>query len=83
MIKEEIWRVPMQRAVSFFRGQEDVTEESANVFQCRSCRIVLTEMKPAGTGIWATKRVKVSMEGSDPDVEEIYHRFVLQFLSLG
>ena len=82
MIKEEIWRVPLQRAVAFFRGQEDVMEETTRVFRFRSCRIDLSELKPASMGIWAAKRVKVRMEGDEVDVEELHHRFLLQFLSM-
>ena len=83
MIKEETWSVSIQRARSFFREQEDVTEESLNVFSFRSCRIQLTELKPKGMGVWASKRIKVRMEGEDADVEDIYHRFFIQFLSTG
>ena len=67
MIKEETWSVSIQRARSFFREQEDVTEESLNVFSFRSCRIQLTELKPKGMGVWASKRIKVRMEGEDAD----------------
>ena len=83
MIKENIWNVPLQRAVAFFRDQEDVTEERANEFAFRSCRIVMKELKPAKMGIWSSKRIQMRMEGDDADVETIYHRFFLQFLSLG
>ena len=83
MIKEETWSVPMQRARAFFRDQEDVTEESGNVFICGSCRIELTELKPKGMGVWAAKRIRVRMEGEDADVENIYHRYFIQFLSTG
>ena len=84
MMKEEIWGVSLQRATAFFRGQEDVTEDGTNVFLFRSCRIVLNELKPARSiGIWASKRIKVRMEGEDADVETIYHRFFRQFLSQG
>ena len=84
MMKEEIWGVSLQRATAFFRGQEDVTEEGTNVFLFRSCRIVLKELKPARSiGLWASKRIKVRMEGEDADVQTIYHRFFLQFLSQG
>jgi len=83
MIKEETWSVPTQRVRTFFREQEDVTEESANVFLFASCRITLTELKPKGMGVWAAKRVKVRMEGEDADVEKIYHRYFIQFLSTG
>ena len=83
MMKEEIWGVSLQRATAFFRRQEDVTEEGVNVFRFRSCRIVLNELKAASIGIWSSKRIKVRMEGEDADVETIYHRFFLQFLSQG
>ena len=83
MKKEETWSVPMQRARSFFREQADVTEEAENAFCFGSCRVILTELKPKGMGIWAAKRLKVQMEGEDADVEAIYHRFFIQFLSTG
>ena len=83
MIKEETWSVSIQRARAFFREQEDVTEENIDSFNCRSCRITLTELKPKGMGVWAAKRIKVHMEGEDADVEDIYHRYFIQFLSTG
>ena len=83
MLKEEIWSISIQRARSFFREQEDVTEESGNDFLFRSCRIHLTELKPKGMGVWAAKRIQVRMEGEDADLETIYHRFFIQFLSTG
>ena len=83
MIKEEIWSISIQRARGFFREQEDVTEADANTFSFRSCRISLTELKPKGMGVWAARRIQVRMEGEDADVEEIYHRYFIQFLSTG
>ncbi len=83
MIKDSIWNVPLPRAAEFFREHEDVTEESANVFLFRSCRITLKEQKPSRMGIWSSKRIQVRMEGEDADVEEIHHQFFLRFLSLG
>ena len=83
MMKEETWSVSIQRARSFFREQEDVLEEGATAFVFRSCRITLTELKPKGMGVWAAKRTRVCMEGEDGDVEDIYHRFFIQFLSTG
>ena len=83
MIKEETWSVSIQRARAFFRDQEDVEEESANLFVFHSCRIQLTELKPKGMGVWAAKRIKVRMEGETEDVENIYHRYFIQFLSTG
>ena len=83
MIKEETWSVSLQRARGFFREQSDVTEETPNIFVFNSCRITLTELKPKGMGVWAAKRIKVHMEGEDADVEDIYHRYFIQFLSTG
>ncbi|MBO7251931.1 MAG: hypothetical protein J6V25_04820 [Oscillospiraceae bacterium] len=83
MVKEEIWSISIQRARSFFREQEDVTEENMNTFCYNSCCIRLTELKPKGMGVWAAKRIHVHMEGEDTDVEHIYHRYFIQFLSTG
>ena len=83
MIKEETWSVSLQRARAFFREQEDVTEENGNTFCYGSCRISLTELKPKGMGVWAAKRISIRMEGEDADVEAIYHRYFIQFLSTG
>ena len=83
MLKEEIWSISIQRARSFFREQEDVTEEGINDFVFGSCRIHLTELKPKGMGVWAAKRIQVRMEGETEDVEDIYHRYFIQFLSTG
>ena len=83
MIKEETWSVSIQRARAFFRDQQDVTEEGLNSFAYGTCRIQLTELKPKGMGVWAAKRIKVRMAGEDADVENIYHRYFIQFLSTG
>ena len=83
MIKEEIWSISIQRARNFFREQEEVIEEDINDYAFRSCRIHLTELKPKGMGVWAAKRIQVRMEGEDADVEDIYHRYFIQFLSTG
>ena len=83
MMKEEIWSISIQRARAFFREQEDVTEEGPNDFSFGSCRIRISELKPKGMGIWAAKRIQLHMEGEDADVEAIYHRYFIQFLSTG
>lgn len=83
MMKEETWGVSIDRARRFFREQADVTEEQANRFRFVSCVISLTELKPKGMGVWAAKRTRVRFEGEDADVETIYHRFFIQFLSTG
>jgi len=83
MIKEETWAVSIQRARAFFREQEDVIEESPTAFVFGTCRIQLTELKPKGMGVWAAKRIQVRMEGEEADLENIYHRYFMQFLSTG
>ena len=83
MLKEETWSVSMERARTFFRSLEDVTEESSTVFLFNSARVTLTELKPKGMGVWAAKRIKLNIEGGDEDVAAIYHRFFMQFLSTG
>jgi len=83
MTKEETWSISIQRARAFFREQQDVAEENANSFVFGSCRITLTELKPKGMGVWAAKRIQVRMEGEMEDVENIYHRYFIQFLSTG
>ena len=83
MMKDETWGIAIDRARAFFREQEDVLEENRNLFHFGSCRITLTELKPKGMGVWAAKRTKVNMEGDDADVEAIYHRFFIRFLTTG
>ena len=83
MMKEETWGIAIDRARAFFREQEDVREENGNLFHFNTCRIILTELKPKGMGVWAAKRTRVQMEGDEPDVEEIYHRVFIRFLTTG
>ena len=83
MRKEELWAVSLERAQTFFRNQPEVTTEEDNAFAFRSCRISLTELPSNGTGFWAAKRIRLCIEGEAADVDAIYRRFFLQFLSAG
>ena len=83
MMKEETWGIAVDRARAFFQEQEDVREENRNSFHFNTCHITLIELKPKGMGVWAAKRTRVQMEGDDRDVEEIYHRFFIRFLTTG
>ena len=83
MMKEETWGIAVDRARAFFQEQEDVWEENRNLFHFNTCHITLIELKPKGMGVWAAKRTRVQMEGDDRDVEEIYHRFFIRFLTTG
>ena len=81
MHKEEVWSVSIRRASSFFREQKDVTVIDDTTFQFGSCRIVLTELPPKGA--WAIARIQLLMDGDDADVNVIYRRFMIQFLTTG
>ena len=83
MIKEEIWGVSIGRIRSFFQSQQDVFSVSPDEYVFRSCRIRLTELAPACTGMWRAARTRLHLEGEAADVQSIYHRFFLQFLSAG
>lgn len=83
MTREETWAVSLPRAQSFFREQSDVTEEPGGLFRFGTCRISLTELAPSGIGIWAARRIRLRMEGETSDVEAIYHRYFIRFLSAG
>ena len=82
MVKEENWAADIRRIRAFFREQPDVTEEQDS-FRFRDCRISLTEWKTKDERMWATNRTVIRMEGSNENVEMIYHRFFLRFLSAG
>ena len=83
MVKEEIWGIDINRARRFFDEQQDVSCQGRNEFAFGSCVITLMELRPKGMGVWAAKRIQVRMEGEDADVENIYHRYFMQFLSTG
>ena len=82
MIKEENWGVDIRRIRAFFREQPDVAEEHGS-FRFRSCRITLTESVSRDMVLWTIPRTVIRMEGGGEDLEAIYHRFFLQFLSSG
>ena len=83
MVKEETWSVSLDRANAFFRAQEDVTWMYDGCYLFGSCRIFLTELQPKNMGIWASKRIRIRLEGEAEDVSTIYHRFFIQFLTAG
>ena len=83
MVKEETWSLSIGRVRAFFRAQDDVTEENGDCYVFRSCYIRLTELEPRRLGSLPIQRLKLRLEGGDADVETIYHRFFIQFLSAG
>ena len=83
MVKDEIWGVSIQRVRAFFRAQADVTAENDDLFWMGSCRVTLTALPPTGSGIWAAPRTRLQMEGEEHLVQQLHHRFFIQFLSAG
>ena len=83
MVKSEVWSVSRDRVRAFFRSQPDVKEENPDRFLFGNCRITLTEQESEGTGIWATVRTRIHIEGEESQARAIYRRFFLQFLSAG
>ena len=82
MVLDENWGIPLDRIVSFFSAQPDVTAcEGAFLFA--DCRITLTALPGHTLGPWEMPLTRVHMEGPDGDVQTIHRRFYLRFLSAG
>ena len=82
MRKDEIWAVEPKKVLSFFRDQTDLEETEAG-FRFSACQITVTALPHKGERFWRTPQTRVVIEGPDPDVNTIYRRFFLQFLSAG
>ena len=82
MRKTQIWAVSSEKMEAFFRQQPDVTE-AETMFHFGACRITITALPPRGEGFWTTPQTQICMEGPEQELEQIYHRFFLQFLSAG
>ena len=82
MRKDEIWALESKQVLSFFRKQSDVTETKTG-FRFAACQITVTALPPKGEGFWRRPQTRVEMEGPDGDVDAVYRRFFLQFLSAG
>ena len=82
MRKEEIWAVPLAQAKAFFQQQPDVND-LAQGFRFAGCSITVTELPPRGEGFWCMPQTKITMEGPEEDLNQIYRRFFVQFVSAG
>ena len=82
MRKDEIWAVDSNQVLSFFRDQSDV-EKTETGFRFAACQIILTALPQKGEGFWRIPQTRIVMEGPDEDVNAIYRRFFLRFLSAG
>ena len=81
--KEELWGIAIERVRDFFRAQPDVAEVSADAYTFRAVRITLEALSAAGTGIFSVRRTRLVLEGPEEELQDIHHRFFMQFLSAG
>ena len=80
--RRSLERIPSKRTGIFpGAGGCDRREHQLFCFPFLPYRSDRAEAK--GMGVWAAKRIQVRMEGEDADVEAIYHRYFIQFLSTG
>ena len=82
MRKEEIWAISSEQAKTFFQQQPDV-DETEKGFRFADCFVTVTALPPKGEGFWRMPQTKITMEGNEEDLNSIYRRFFLQFLSAG
>ena len=80
MVRQEDWAVSAHRIAAFFSQQSDVTAEGRG-FRCGDCRIDLTPMNRVKP--WPMERTLLRLEGPEEQVQALYRRFFLRFLSAG
>ena len=81
MTVNENWAVSTARIHQFFSEQDDVSFDQG-VYKFGNCAITLTP-DTGSIGAISVSRTQVFMEGPDEQVEDIYNRFFLRFLSAG
>lgn len=82
MQKSELWAVERNRIADFFRVQEDVSQ-TAEDFQFRSCRIRLEQLPGRPVGALSFHQTRITFEGEEADLNQIYRRFFMRFISAG
>ena len=82
MRKYENWAISVDRIQFFFREQADVREENG-CFIFGSCTITLVPAQGNAMNKWEIPRTQIIFEGNEDDVQTIYRRFFLRFLSAG
>ena len=82
MIRDELWSVSIKRIRAFFDSQPNVTPTDTG-YQYGKCHITLTEVPPRDSAHFSIPRTQVVSDGLDADVSEIYHSFMIQFLTTG
>ena len=82
MIRDEIWSVSITRIRAFFDLQPDMIPTDTG-YQFQECQITLVELPPKVSDYFSVSRTQVIFKGPDHQVSNIYHRFVIQFLTTG
>ena len=82
MHRDENWAVDAARIRAFFREQADVQEER-DIFIFNKCTVTLIPLSGNAMGKWQIPRTQIIFEGDEDDVQAIYRRFFLRFLSAG
>ena len=82
MVRDELWSVSISRIRAFFDTQPDIIPTDTG-YQYSTCHITLTEMPPKDSARFQIPRTQVVFDGLDADVSEIYHSFMIQFLTTG
>lgn len=82
MQRSEIWAVDCSRVEDFFRSQPDVNPTGGE-FRYGSCEIRLESLPLRRMGGLSFPQTCVSFNGEEENVNEIYHRFFMRFVSAG
>lgn len=82
MTKTEDWAIVRSRIESFFRGEPDILT-CGDDYLYRSCRIRLVTLEDHTIGALHFPRTRVIFEGPEEDLQSIYRRFFLRFVSAG
>ena len=79
----EIWSVPEDRIGKFFCAQSDSSKTENGCFCFEGCEVRLKPLSERRVGAFSFPRTEITFAGEKDAVEEIYHRFFLQFISAG
>lgn len=82
MQKREDWALPRERIEAFFRSQPDVIAAGEN-FCFGSCTVQLIPLENHVLGSLQFPRTRVIFDGGETDVQILYRRFFLRFVSAG
>lgn len=82
IIKKEIWAVTHERIERFFSEQAGVTA-SPDGYVSGNCVITAERLEDRLLGSLSFPQTSVTFEGERDDVEKIYERFYMNFMSAG